>query len=217
MNQVYFGTIESYTDLGLMLSEVETGTPEPKRTVIEVPGMNGVLDPTRHIYQDIFYQNRNIRLTFAMANYQNKWMELFSGITSKIHGRYFQVRIEPDQDYYWDAFCTVDTEKSDKNKGIVVVSLDAFPFKRKMEETSYDVIASSVGRSQICMNSRMKVVPSFYASDSGISVSFGDVVHELTAAVEMTFPDIMFAEGENEILVTGTAGTVTVTYREGSL
>ena len=67
------------------------------------------------------------------------------------------------------------------------------------------------------MNLRKQVIPAFYATDAGITVSFGDVSHLLTASTVQQFDDIVFDEGENDIIVTGTAGTVTVTYREGSL
>lgn len=217
MNQVTFGSIRSQTDLGLTLIDVNIGIPDAKRILVDVPGRDGVLDLSPGIRPQSVFQNRKITLSFVMADYQKRWISLFSGIVTQLHGKRFHVVIEPDINYYWDAFCSVDTAQCDRNKGTVTVELDADPYKYKISETTYNIVAASSGREQICVNSRMQVNPSFYATDSGITVRFGDVEHTLAEVTPQSFADIAFTEGNNEILVTGTAGTVTVTYREGIL
>ena len=215
MNQVLFGNLRSYTDLGLFLTDAEIGTPEPKRTVVEVPGRNGSLDLTYALSGEITYKNRSIKLTFAMADYQHRWTILFSQILAQLHGKLMQVQIEPDTSYYWDAFCKVNTVKSDRNLGTIVVELDAYPFKKKTVLTTYDVSGTTAGHSQICVCDRMPVVPNFYATQACV-LAFGSITKNL-AVGNNSFTDIVFHEGNSKIIVTGTGATVTVSYREGRL
>lgn len=218
MVQVLFGSVRSYDDLGLILTDVDIPVPEPKRTVVEVPGRDGVLDLTGALTSTVRYKNRKIKLTFTMADYQKRWISLFSEIVTQLHGRWFEAAISSDSGYYWDAFCTVDQAKCDRNKGTVVVALDAHPYKYRQTSTEYTVIPATVGKLVTCSNSRMPVVPEFYATGSGVSVSFGDITHTLAASETESFPDIVFEEGDNELIITGSAAyTVTVRYREGKL
>ncbi|MBQ9031869.1 MAG: hypothetical protein IJ106_10520 [Parasporobacterium sp.] len=215
MNQVYFGTVRSYTDLGLMLTDVEISSPEPKRILADVPGMDGQLDLTFSLAKEVRFKNRKITLTFVKANYRNEWQQIFSTIYNRVHGRMFQVRIEPDLTRYWSAFCTVSKTKSNKKKGTFVIELDAYPYQYNVINTVYEVIAASIGKSQICTNSRMPVQPQFLATEA-CTVSFGEITHTLAAQTPEVFTDIIFTEGSNEVILAG-SGTVTITYREGTL
>ena len=214
MNNVIFGSIRSYTDLDLLLTDVEVSSAEPKRTLVDVPGMDGLLE-LKNGDNVTRFKNRKITLTFARANYQHEWQQIFSRITTALHGRNFNVVIEPDTAHYWKAFCSVSKTKSKQNKGIVVVELDACPYQLNTEPTVYEVRAAYGGNTQICENSRMQVKPEFYASNSGCTLTFGDITKELDTGSNI-FADVVFGEGDNEIMVTGT-GTVTVTYTEGTL
>ena len=215
MNEVIFGSIYSYTDLGLMLSDVDVSIPEAKRFLVDVPGRDGILDLTPSLTPKVKFNNRTITLTFVMADYQRRWLTLFSDIESYLHGKRFNVVIEPDTEYYWNAFCQVDKAKSNRNKGTIVVVLDADPYKYKTALTEYEVIPASIGKSQICVNDRMSVIPSFYATNA-CTLAFGNITKTLQAG-NNSFVDIVFEQGNNEVILTGTVGTVTISYREGRL
>lgn len=215
MRQVIFGNLRSYTDLGLFLTEVEIETPEPKRTVIDIPGRNGSLDLTYALSEEIAYKNRTITLTFAMADYQYRWPVLYSQILSQLHGKQIQVTIEPDTGYFWDSFCVVDTVKSDKNHGTIVIELDAYPFKKKSELTTYTIVGTAAGKSQTCVCDRMPVMPEFYATQV-CTLRFGSSSKSL-AVGNNSFMDIVFHEGNNDIIIVGSGAEVTVSYREGRL
>lgn len=215
MNNVRFGSIKSYTDLGLMLTDVDIATPEPRRVLVDVPGRDGSLDLTSALFPKIKYKNRTIKLEFARADYGRRWISLFSEIVRAIHGKQLQVIIEPDTGYYWDAFCVVDTAKNDRNKGIVNVTLDAYPYKYKVAETSVNVLAAYAGTSVILTNSGMPVKPKFLAS-SAVTITYDGKTYNLPANTETIFDDIVLTEFTTELIVTGT-GTVTITYREGIL
>ena len=215
MNEVIFGNIYSYTDLGLMLSDVEISVPETKRFLVDVPGRDGILDLTPALTPKVKFNNRTITLTFVVADYQRRWLTLFSGLESQLHGKRFNVVIQPDTGYFWDAFCQISKIKSDRNKGTVVVTLDADPYKYKTVLTEYEVIPASIGRSQICVNDRMSVIPNFYATNV-CTLAFGNITKTLQVG-NNSFMDIVFEQGNNEVILTGTVGTVTISYREGRL
>lgn len=221
MNEVIFGTVKSYTDLGMILDEdgVELGSPEPKRTLVDIMGMNGSLDLTPTISEEIRYKNRTIVLTFNVVDYQRRWQTVFSAIMNQIHGQNFNVTIEPDTDYYWDAFCIVNTNKSKKNKGTIVVKLDADPFKYKKTETTVSITCTNTsGTNKTITNGKAPVMPTFRAQSTGMSVKFGNVTHALTRNTDMQFDDIVFGSGNNTITILGTSnGVVKVTFREGML
>lgn len=212
MRQVHFGTVKSYEDLGLFLTDVEISAPEPKRSSISVPGRDGKL--VFSLTDDTKFENRTITLTFALQNYRHEWHSIFTKVITALSGRNLEVMIEPDTSYYWEAFCTVDRAKSDSNKGEIVISLDVFPYKKKAQETVYTISAYYTGKTQVCVNSRQQVRPVFHATEV-CTLAFGATTKTLEAG-DNEFYDISFKEGENEIMITGT-GTVTVRYREGTL
>ena len=59
-NTVTFGTKNSYTDFGLILTSKEIGLPEPKTEIVEIAGANGVIDLTEALTDDIKYNQRQL-------------------------------------------------------------------------------------------------------------------------------------------------------------
>lgn len=72
---VKIGNIHTYNDWKLILTKVEKSFPEPKTETQEVPGMNGILDLTESLSDDIKYKNRIITLTFSVIN-RKRWETL---------------------------------------------------------------------------------------------------------------------------------------------
>jgi hypothetical protein len=70
--------------------------------------------------------------------------------------------------------------------------------------------------SMVCRNLRKPVIPTIITSGA-ITVVFGTSSYSLLAGTHI-MTDIVFAEGENILTITGTNGTtVEVQYREGAL
>lgn len=211
MNQVFFGTIKSYEDLGLFLLDegVEIETPKAKRQLLSVPGTDGLIDMTPGLGGDTRFENREITLTFVVANYESQWLDIFSDITTRIHGKRFHVSIEPDSDYYWNAFCTVDKHESERNKGTIVIKLDCDPYKYKEHTASLRSPGSTT-----CTAGRKSVVPTI-TNSAAVTVTYGSYTATLAAGTNKD-TNIVFTEGDNTIMFTGSAN-VTITYDEGIL
>lgn len=214
MNQAYFGNIASYDEFGLMLTDVAIEPPEPKRELQDIPGMDGTLDLSYEASDEIKFRNRDIRLSFAKADYSRRWEEIFTEIVNRLHGRHFEVSLDPDAGWYWDAFVTVKNPRTVRNKGTLQVVCDAYPYKLKRQQTIYTVQAAAQGASVACRNSRMKVLPEFETTGT-CQIRLGDTIKSVPPG-KYVFSDIAFTEGDNEVTVTG-SGTVTIRYREGLL
>lgn len=215
MNEVIFGSVRSYTQFGLWLTDVDIGIPEPRRMTVDVPGRDGILDLAGALYSKAVFKNRKITLDFAMADYQRRWISLFSAIVTAIHARQLQVVIQPDTGYYWDAFATVDFARCDRNKGAVRVVLDAYPYKYKAAETTVTANASYSGTIVTLANSQMPAKPKFLASNA-VTITAGGQTYSLPASSETQFDGLVLTEESTEIIVKGT-GEVVITYREGVL
>lgn len=214
MNQVWFENKRSYDEWDLFLADVSIEAPEPKRTTIEVPGKDGVLDMTHSFGDRIRYGERQITLTFHIKDYKQGWQWRFSEIYTAINGRRLRVVIEPDIDWYWDCYCKVENAESSGNHAEVVIRCMAYPYKYRVNETAYIIQATASGTGVICKNKYMQVIPTFTASEN-ITIEYGDVTKSMGAGTKQ-FGEIVFEEGDNMIRIKG-SGTVKIAYREGML
>ena len=214
MRQIHFGTIGSYDDLNLFLPDggMENHPPEPKRILANVPGADGQLDLSFGLGGDTKYNNRTITLKFVMADYEYQWDEIFSEILVLLHGKRFHVLIDPEQDYYWDAFCSVDSTSSDRNKGTVVVQLDCAPYKYK--DITLSTTATSAGVTVTANVTHKTVVPAVTCV-TDITITYNGDTFSFSAG---THKDLAFRlpAGSNSLVVKG-SGSVTIAYSDGSL
>lgn len=210
MYGVTFGNIHSYDDLDLILTDVEIGTPEPVRYTVEVPGANGVMDLTEAITPRIRYKTRTITFSFATKQEVSNWDSVFRNIMNLIHGQKFHVVQDTDPNYYWDAFCRVDSIKSNVRLGTVVISCECQPYKLKLTKTT----KTKTGNGTLnCTNARMETSPTITCT-AACNIEFGEETISLAAGTHLV--DFIFDEGDNELEITST-GTTTVVYQEGAL
>lgn len=213
MKGVKFGSLHSYTEWGLILSEKEIKAPQPKTKAVDVEGADGELDYTE-AFGDVKYQNRQLAFKFSKANIvPDGFLALFSVVQNALHGKKMQVILDDDPANYYFGRVAINDWKSNKRLGEIVIDVDAEPYKLKVAET---VITQAVTDSAtiILPNSRKPVVPTI-TTTAAMTITFGS----FTAAVQAgTFrlPELQLAEGQNTVTVTGT-GSITFRYREGSL
>lgn len=213
MKGVKFGSLHSFYEWGLILSEKEIKAPQPKTKAVDVEGADGELDYTE-AFGDVKYQNRQLSFKFSKANIvPDGFLALFSVVQNALHGKKMQVILDDDPANYYFGRVTINEWKSNKRVGEIVVEVDAEPYKLKVAET---VITQAVTDSAeiVLTNSRKPVVPTI-TTTAAMNITFGS----FTAAVQAgTFrlPELQLAEGQNTVTVTGT-GSITFRYREGSL
>lgn len=215
MIQVLFDEIKSWDDLHMMLIDVDRQSPVPKRTVINIPGRNGVLDLTASIGKQR-YENINVILKFAIEDYSRNWMEIFAEIREKLHAKKMHVSIGENSEWYYDAFVTVNA-KNNNNMGTVIVNLDAYAFEMAKTEYNRSVIATPSGTTVTApMRYDLDVVPVF-STNGTVACRFNGQNYEFDGAGDHESADIVFQKGNNTVKLTGNNINVTITFREGRL
>lgn len=118
-----------YEEHGLILQKYEIGMPAARLNTVVVPGRDGKLDLTHALEDTTRYDNRKITLTFAIINnYFYEWKTIYNELAELIHGKYMELIMSVDYNYYYSGIATLNAYKSNGNTGTIVIELDAEPF-----------------------------------------------------------------------------------------
>lgn len=209
---VTFDNYHSYDDFSLILNSKEIEAPSPKTETVDIPGGDGVIDLTE-AFGEVKFKNRKITLNFSTTVPQSQFLELFSKIQNKIHGRKMKIILDSDPEFWYYGRIKVDKWKTDKNIGRITVECDCEPYKYKLYKTiRTEIITGSV--TLAFANLQKTVSPKIKLSNSA-KILFNSVTYELTAGSYCS-PDIVFVEGNNLMTITGNTA-ITLEYQEGEL
>lgn len=211
-------TYNSLSDFGLAIQNTDyVGMPvQDKSHRVYVPGRPGPLDLDETVFGGTSFLYRPISIHFGGMRETETWDSVISTLRHLFEGKNVKLTFATDPDYYWTGKAEIDRFGHQRQLGEFDFNIpEAFPYKYKVAETSYDVVAAYNGRIVTCENAMLDVVPTFQSTGT-VTVTYGDVTHQITSGQQLSWKDIVFHEGENEIILTG-SGTVTITYREGVL
>lgn len=229
-NTVTFGTKNSYTDFGLILTSKEIGLPEPKTEIVEIAGANGVIDLTEALTDDIKYNQRQLEFTFTVIDHINGWSGILSEVTNYLHGKKLRIQLDWDKNYYYEGRCKVNQFKSDKRLATIVVEADVDPYKLEVNSSStpwiwdtfsfidgiiYLNIVDVNGSNTVNLLNRRKIVSPTFTTSASMTVTFEGITYNLPKGTT-TVLDIRLQEGNNYVTFRGN-GTVTIDYKGGSL
>ena len=235
---VTFGIKHSYDDFGLILSSKEIGLPEPKLEKVSVIGRNGDIDLTDALCDTVTYNNRLLSFTFSLPNAHVYWTRVLSDLSNYLHGKRMRVILDADKTFYYYGRCAINSFKTNKTLGIIVVDCDVEPYKIEVNSASdpwlWDPFSFvdgiihqieytlSATTQTIDLINRAKVVsPTFTISAGGAvmithNADIYSIIADANASKTVTIYDIRLQEGDNYITAVGT-GTLRITYRGGSL
>lgn len=228
---VTIGEKHSYDDWGLILSSKTISPPVPKTNNVSVPLMDGTIDLTEILTEDIKYEDRNLKFTFSVVDKRKSWAEKISEIENYIHGKRMKIVCDDDPAFYYIGRVSVDNWNSDSRVGKLVVNCTVEPFK-------YDILSSAVdwewdifdfdqgiinetgelivdGTRTITLICRRKRMFPIFTASAEMTVKFDGVTYNLPAGSNKIY-DIFLCEGKNELMFTGN-GTVSIDYIGGSL
>lgn len=228
---VTIGDKHSYNDWGLILSSKTISPPVPKTNRVSVPLMDGTIDLTEILTEDIKYEDRTLSFTFSVIDKRNTWAEKISEIENYIHGKRLKIVCDDDPAFYYIGRVSVDNWNSDSRVGKLVVNCTVEPFK-------YDILSSSMdwewdifdfdqgiinetgdlivdGTRTITLICRRKRMFPIFTASAEMTVKFDGVTYNLPAGSNKIY-DIFLCEGKNELMFTGN-GTVSIDYIGGSL
>lgn len=190
--------------------------PQPKKTVIQIPGSNGVIDLTETLAGDVTYENRTGSIEFIVMNEKPMaWYELYTEIMDFMHGRRVQIKLEEEPDWYYEGRVEINEWKSESDYSRIVIDYDLEPFKYQTTAVSEQVTATASGITKTYTNYRMPVMPTFTATTSNTSVEFKGNTYNLSQGAQAV-AGIIFTEGSNQVKFKG-SGKVTITFRGGRL
>lgn len=228
---VTFGEKHSYNDFGLILSSKEISYPKVKENKIEVLGANGYIDLTEISGNGIKYGNRTLSFTFTLLN-PNEWEWRKNDIANYLHGVKMQVVLDVDPSYYYYGRGSINSFKSDRTIGTMVIDFDADPFKYIIENRGenwlWDTLDFEEGevieeediliygsQSVTMLSSPQPYVPVFnVASASDLKVSYSGISYDLKVG-RNRFPKIICTGGE--VLQFSGNGRLIIDYQRGIL
>lgn len=213
MKGVKFGSLHSFTEWGLILSEKEIKSPKPKTIEFEIEGGDGVLD-----YSDFFggvkYENRQLSFKFTKPSISSDaFLTLYSTVQEKIHGKKMQVILDDDPMHYYYGRVTINEWKANKRIGEIVIEVDAEPYKKRVNLTTVTKTVTSNLNIEL-ENGQMPSVPTI-TTDAEFLIKYGDY-NEIHPAGTFQIPELELTEGINWLYVEGT-GTITFSWRRGRL
>lgn len=209
------GTVyNAKNDLGLIVSKVSIGSPEPNEDFVEVPGMNGAYDASEAL-GDISYKPRKI--TIEVGAVISDRFDQDSSLKNALHGRRMKIVFSDDTDYYWDGRVKVGEWSVGARIGRAEISCTCYPFKLKAAETQVTSSIDTSYKTLTLSNARRPVVPTITLTTAA-SVQFSGSTYSLSAGIHRLL-DIKLSPGNNTLKVktSSGSGSVTITYREGSL
>lgn len=213
MKGVSFGSLHSFTEWGLILSDKELGSPEIKEHKVDIEGADGELDYTE-AFGGVKFGNRVLKFEFQRGGINtHDFLELLSEIHGALFGVRTTVELDDDSGWYYQGRCRISDFTQNGRIAKLSVEVDAEPYKLKKTVTRQNIAVS--GSAEIVLpNSRMPVVPTI-TTDSEMQFSFKGNTYTAGAGT-FRIPEIQLEPGQNTITVTGT-GNVTFEYREGKL
>lgn len=213
MKGVTFGSLHSFTEWGLILSEKDIKSPKAKTKEVDIAGGDGVLDYTEY-FGGVKYENRQQTFRFSKANIvPADFLTLFSTVQNALHGKKMKIILDDDPDHYYIGRVSVNEWKASKRLGEITIDVDAEPYKYSVTET---VVTQAVSGTtpMILTNSKMPVVPTI-TTTVAMTIAFGGYSVEAKAGT-FRIPELQLAEGQTAVTVTG-EGSITFRYRQGSL
>jgi len=236
-HSVIFGEKHSFDDWHLIPdSRPVVALPEPKFTMVEVPGANGAIDLSESLVKYPVYQNRKGSLAFIVLNGYEDWTSIYSKIASYLHGKRLQMTLEDDPDWYYEGRFTFKewVSNNDGTWSNVNIDYEVDPYKYSKTLSTYTLTLTG-GNGVINLNvddklGSMPVVPTIKVTNvggSGIAMVLTNAELGISGvsksfASNRTYKEyeyVLSARNPNNVCqfaVSGT-GTVEVSFRKGEL
>ena len=215
MNDVIFdcnsnNPLSCKDDWDLILTEFENPLPEPKVVTVEIKGSDSILDLSETLTGDVLYNNRKIKLTFEMMDISD-YNQLITTIANKIHGRNVTFQFANDDKYYYTGRATISKWECSKQRGKVIIDVDAYPYKYAKYLSTYKVEVSGQKQEIIMTDTRGKVQPTIKVTGTVTIIQSKNDFEITLETGTYKVPEIVFKSG-NSFVFDG-EGTVVFEYR----
>lgn len=226
---VKFNDKHSLHDLGLFLQAFTIGVPEVKRQIVEIQGMQGSVDLSEAL-DETFYKNRLLTFEFVSKKDTKEALVLLSRVEAYLHGKVMEVVLDDDPRFYYKGMVSVNSFKTEKRLGYLVIDVDAEPYKYEINFTGSDwlwdpfdfetgiIKLSSIdvsGSKTVDLLNRAMITSPVFTATKPMKVKFNNITYNLPAGRTKVY-DIRLCEGSNLVTFIGN-GRVQIEYKGGVL
>lgn len=214
MQGIRFGEYHSYADFNLLLAAdgIKDVPPALQGNYLDVPYRNKLLDISE-AFGKRAYGKRTPSYTFTIVQGSESWDEIIRKISGAIHGKQVKIIYDRDPDYYLLGRASVNSFKSDKGIGTVVIDAVCDPFKYKLQPTSKTFAVN--GTSNITLENEGETAYPKVTTSAAMQVVQGDSSFSFGVVTDYQ-SKVKLDQGANSLTVKGT-GNITFTYQEGVL
>lgn len=214
MNGVSFDEKHSIRDWDLLMTSKTIGEPTAVTSYVQIPGRDGSIDLTEAL-GEVRYTNRQLIFQFDIFQNAEEWWKLKQTISSYLHGRKRKIILDVDPNYYYEGRCSVTSFYHETTVGHITVECECLPYKMMTAET---VISKNVTATDtIILNNQRKTVMPTVKATGDIVFKFEDKQFSISSTTTLQSPDFMLKEGNNIVTIVSGSGSITFTYREGTL
>lgn len=210
-----FGDIHSGTDLHLVPETLLISPAEPKLNLVEIPYGNGSVDLTEALGLGVTYNDRKIKWTFTLYPGDN-WPERQSIVSNAINGKRLHITPDDDPGWYYDGRITVKKHKTDKLYHQITVEATCAPYKRKITESTASASLGTEYTDISCEIGAMPLVPKITVEQDTM-IQWGEYSASVSAGSHFLPELLMQGNQVIKAKVAAGTGTITITWREGSL
>lgn len=214
MYNIKIGGKYTYTDWNLKATNISIGFPEVKTKQVDIAAAHGILNMSRTFGEEK-YGNRTISMSFTFDGDYDIWQDKISEIAGYLHGNCLNlVFVDSDPDYFYNGTFTISTSKENDVDADIQISCDAYPFKRKIQETV--VTQGPCSEAEIILPCGKESVLPMIKNSQTAQIVFGEKSFSVNAGTHERLLGFRLTKGENHVIVT-TTGQITFQYREGDL
>ena len=225
--------MNTYTDFGLLVQDLEIEEAIIKEEIIEVPYSDKILDFSEALTGDVSFKRRKIRIELKgdkKYGYR-EYLQAYSKIQNLIHGRELKIILSNDPSFFWVGKLSVKNIKPINFIREITIEAEVEPYKYDITSSTEDWIWDSFSFIDGIINKtkdlkvenelevkiigrRKKVVPVISCSND-MQVEFENEIYEIKQGKQKVL-NVQIKEGENLLKFIGN-GTVSIEYRGGSL
>lgn len=214
IGNVKFGSHDMLRDYGVIMTSFDIGMPSQKRSSIEVPGMDGVIDLTYALSNQKIYENRPVSMTFEILyrNGADPW-DIHERIANDIHGNEMDIFLSFYPGWHLEGNVSVDGMGMNDGTATFKVTCDCNPYfiKNSLTRATYAV---SGAMDVYIRNATRWTIPSTEVAGN-VSVKTDDAAVSLSTGKGRNAA-IVLKSGMNRITLGG-SGTITFEYQEERL
>lgn len=202
--------LDTYRDLGLLLSSKTLSPPQPKTYLVDIPGGDGAIDLTEAVGGGVVFGNRVHEFAFTYVGSPEEFERVKTEVSNRFNGRRLSYTLPWDDGYVYTGRFRVKDYPASRPLGTLQIAVEADPYKLK-ERCTYRVNAAG-GIVVTPESGRRPACPTFEFASETI-VACGDVVAQMQPG-SYKVNDLWLHEGVNELYLNSYLGEGNVAAEE---